>query len=65
MLNIMQSLSVCTMKHEMLYLEECQTSHGGCQVHRMKHIMPNFFPMIQTTTYPVQSLCNISIEGNV
>ena len=53
------------MKHEMLYLEECQTSHIGCQVRRMKHNMPHFFPLIWTTTYPVQSLCNIAIEGNV
>jgi len=31
----------------------------------MKHNMPNFFLLIQATTYSVQSLCNISIEGNV
>jgi len=53
------------MKHEMLHLEERQTSHSGCQVCRMKHNMLNFFPLIQVTTYPVQSLCSISIEGNV
>jgi len=27
--------------------------------------MPNFVLLIQATTYPVQSLCNISIEENV
>ena len=53
------------MKHETLCLEECETSHSGCQVCRIEHNMPNFFPMIQATTYSVQSLCNISIEENV